>query len=253
MSGDHPWGPTRDPMRDASVSGKAPGRFHTPTDAGSSPAAAPTRGFAGGSSSLASCAMQVGASPTPATISSVPPTSTDQPRIRHRTGADHRLPSSNGQDTRLSIWGCGFESRWGRHHHVCGHPAGRDLRSKRSARWFDSTMRVHSGHPSGMRRARGAHGRQRRSARRGAGPPDGRHAAMAMHRCCNPERPVRFRGRPPPIRTRKDKPTGDGSGLENRRAMSLGGSTPPPSANRPIPTRVWAIVFCTVPTCDGHV
>ena len=29
---------------------------------------------------------------------------------------------------------------------------------------------------------------------------------------------------------RKGKPTGDGSGPENRRAMSLGGSTPPPSA-----------------------
>ncbi len=173
--------------------------------------------------------------------------------VPRRDRRGHRLPSSNGQDTRLSIWGCGFESRWGRHHHACGHPAGRDLRSKRSARWFDSTMRVHFGHPSGMRRARGAQGRQRRSARRGAGPPDGRHAEMAMHRFCNPERPVRFRGRPPPIRTRKDKPTGDGSGLENRRAMSLGGSTPPPSANRPIPTRVWAIVFCTVPTCDGHV
>src|SRR5262245_45117532 len=30
---------------------------------------------------------------------------------------------------------------------------------------------------------------------------------------------------------RKDKPIGDGSGLENRRAMSLGGSTPSPSAS----------------------
>src|SRR6185295_12846831 len=29
---------------------------------------------------------------------------------------------------------------------------------------------------------------------------------------------------------RKDKPTGDGSGFENRRAMSLEGSTPSPSA-----------------------
>ena len=29
---------------------------------------------------------------------------------------------------------------------------------------------------------------------------------------------------------RKGKPIGDGSGFENRRAMSLGGSTPPPSA-----------------------
>ena len=31
-------------------------------------------------------------------------------------------------------------------------------------------------------------------------------------------------------RSRKGKPTGDGSRLENGRAMSLGGSTPPPSA-----------------------
>ncbi len=57
--------------------------------------------------------------------------------------------------------------------HARGQLAGRALRSKRRSGWFDSTVRVQFRILGGCRRVRGADGRQRRSARRGAGPPEG--------------------------------------------------------------------------------
>lgn len=88
-------------------------------------------------------------------------------RCRFESGRVHQSSSSNGQGTRLSIWGCGFDSRWGRQHaRAQSAQAGGRLQPGQQV------VRVHRACPhrrrrSGASRVRG--GMATRGGRRGRG------------------------------------------------------------------------------------